>query len=182
MMKQLEEKQLTTKEYYKNSFLKVTEDDIQLPNDKQAKRVVVHHPGGVNLIALDEHQRLILVEQYRYPVKKATLETPAGKIEPGEATIVTAKRELEEETGYTCESLTMIGRFATSPGFCDEYIENFLATNLKKLDYEVAGDEDEFINLYHVTKEEALTLIEEGRICDFKTIYAIQYLIIHHQW
>ena len=72
-MKQLEEKQLTIKQYYKNSFLKVTEDDVKLPNDGQAKRVVVHHPGGVNLIALDEQKRLILVEQYRYPVQKATL-------------------------------------------------------------------------------------------------------------
>lgn len=181
-MKQLEETQLTTKQYYQNSFLKVTEDEVKLPNDAQAKRVVVHHPGGVNLIALDDDKRLLLVEQYRYPVQKATLETPAGKIEPGESTMSTAKRELEEETGYTCESLKRIGRFATSPGFCDEYIENFLATNLKKLDYDVAGDEDEFINLYHVTKEEALKLVETGQICDFKTIYAIQYLIIHHQW
>ena len=180
-MKKLEEKQLTSQEYYRNSFLKVTEDEVILPNDKQAKRVVVHHPGGVNLIALDEANRLMF-EQYRYPIEKATLETPAGKIEPGEETSVTAKRELEEETGYTCESLKMIGRFATSPGFCNEYIENFLVINPQKLDYEVAGDEDEFINLYHVTKEEALKFVEEGRICDFKTIYAIQYLILHHQW
>ena len=64
----------------------------------------------------------------------------------------------------------------------DEYIENFLVINPQKLDYEVAGDEEEFINLYHVTKEEALKFVEEGRICDFKTIYAIQYLILHHQW
>ena len=181
-MKKLKEKQLTSQEYYRNSFLKVTEDEVILPNDKQAKRVVVHHPGGVNLIALDEANRLMLVEQYRYPIEKATLETPAGKIEPGEETSVTAKRELEEETGYTCESLKMIGRFATSPGFCNEYIENYLVINPQKLDYEVAGDEDEFINLYHVTKEEALKFVEEGRICDFKTIYAIQYLILHHQW
>ena len=181
-MKKLEEKQLTTKEYYRNSFLTVTEDEVKLPNEAKAKRVVVHHPGGVNLIALDEQQRLILVEQFRYAVGKATLETPAGKIEPGEETIITAKRELEEETGYTCDSLVMIGRFATTPGFCNEYIENFLALNLKPLDYEVKGDEDEFINLYHVTKEEALQLIEEGRICDFKTIYAIQYLILNYAW
>ena len=98
-MKKLEEKQLTTKEYYRNSFLTVTEDEVKLPNEAKAKRVVVHHPGGVNLIALDEQQRLILVEQFRYAVGKVTLETPAGKIEPGEETIITAKRELEEETG-----------------------------------------------------------------------------------
>ena len=119
-MENLEEKQLTTTEYYRNSFLRVTEDDVLLPNQLEAKRVVVHHPGGVNLIVLDEKNRLILVEQYRYPVGRLTLETPAGKIEPNEPPIVTAKRELEEETGYTCESLTMVGRFATSPGFCNE--------------------------------------------------------------
>lgn len=181
-MQNLEEKQLTTKEYYRNPFLKVTEDDVLLPNQKEAKRVVVHHPGGVNLIALDDQKRLILVKQYRYPVGKSILETPAGKIEPNEETMVTAKRELEEETGYTCDDLKSVGRFATSPGFCNEYIENFLALNLQKLEEEVAGDEDEFITVFPVTKEEALKLVEEGRICDFKTIYAIQYLMLHQLW
>ena len=74
-MKNLTEKQLTTKEYYRNSFLSVTEDEVQLPNQLEAKRVVVNHPGGVNLIVLDEERRLILVEQYRYPVGRLTLET-----------------------------------------------------------------------------------------------------------
>ena len=72
-MKNLTEKQLTTKEYYRNSFLSVTEDEVQLPNQLEAKRVVVNHPGGVNLIVLDEERRLILVEQYRYPVGRLTL-------------------------------------------------------------------------------------------------------------
>ena len=181
-MENLEEKQLTTTEYYRNSFLRVTEDDVLLPNQLEAKRVVVHHPGGVNLIVLDEKNRLILVEQYRYPVGRLTLETPAGKIEPNEPPIVTAKRELEEETGYTCESLTMVGRFATSPGFCNEYIENYLVLHPIKLEQEVQGDEDEFLNVYHLTKEEALVAIEDGRICDYKTVYAIQYLMLKQGW
>ena len=178
----LEEKQVSTKTYYTNPFLKVTEDEVILPDQKEAKRVVVHHPGGVNLIALDEENRLLLVEQYRYPVGKTTLETPAGKIEPGEETIITARRELEEETGYTCDCLERVGRFATSPGFCNEYIENFFAKYIQKLDHKVAGDDDEFLNLYRVTKEEAIQYIESGFICDFKTIYAIQYLMMHHIW
>ncbi len=181
-MKNLTEKQLTTKEYYRNSFLSVTEDEVQLPNQLEAKRVVVNHPGGVNLIVLDEERRLILVEQYRYPVGRLTLETPAGKIEKGELTSVTAKRELEEETGYTCDSLKMIGRFATSPGFCNEYIENYLVMNPKKLEHPVQGDEDEFLNVYHLSKEEALAAVEEGRICDFKAVYAIQYLMLTQRW
>ncbi|HAX73072.1 MAG TPA: NUDIX hydrolase [Firmicutes bacterium] len=181
-MKTFEEKQLSTKEYYKNSFLKVTQDEVLLPDGFEAHRVVVHHPGGVNLIALDEQNRLLLVEQFRYPVGKSILETPAGKIEPNEATIMTAKRELEEETGYTSDDLTMIGRIATTPGFCTEYIENYLVKNITPLQTLVKGDDDEFITLHKVTKAEALKLMESGDICDFKTIYAIQYLIIHCGW
>ncbi|MGL4335324.1 MAG: NUDIX domain-containing protein [Turicibacter sp.] len=181
-MNTLEEKQLNTTEYYQNSFLKVTQDDVTLPDGNEAKRVVVHHPGGVNIIALDQDEKLLLVEQYRYPVGKNTFETPAGKIEPNEKTMITAKRELEEETGYTCETLKMIGRYATSPGFCNEYIENYLATNLTLLEEAVKGDEDEFINLHHVSKTEALKLLEQNLICDYKTVYAIQYLIIHENW
>lgn len=182
MIEKLEEKQITTKEYYRNSFLKVVEDDVLLPDNKEGNRVVVQHPGGVNLIALDNQNRLLLVEQYRYPIQKVTYETPAGKCEPNEANIITAKRELKEETGYTCQSLKSLGKLATSPGFCDEYIETFLAENLEKLTYDVPGDTDEFINLHSVTKAEALALIKTGEICDFKTVYAIQYLIIHRGW
>ena len=79
-MKNLTEKQLTTKEYYRNSFLSVTEDEVQLPNQLEAKRVVVNHPGGVNLIVLDEERRLILVEQYRYPVGRLTLKLPQERL------------------------------------------------------------------------------------------------------
>lgn len=176
------EKQIKSKPYFQNAFLQVTEDDVLLPSEEPAKRVVVHHPGGVNLIALDDENRLLLVEQYRYPVGKVTLETPAGKCEPNEENRVTAKRELEEETGYTCGELKSLGQLATSPGFCTEYIETFLALKLEKLTYHVSGDDDELINLHAVTKEEALALIESNHICDFKTVFAIQYLIIHHNW
>ena len=180
--KDLIERTLTTKEYYRNSFLSVREDQVSLPDGKEAARVVVHHPGGVNLIALDDENRLLLVEQYRYAVGKATYETPAGKRELNEENIITARRELEEETGYTCKNLKSLGKLSTSPGFCTEFIENFLALKLEKLDESVQGDDDEFINLYAVTKQEAFTLIEEGKICDFKTIYAIQYLVLHQIW
>ena len=181
-MKKMIEKQLKSTSYYQNSFLQVTEDDVLLPSEEPAKRVVVHHPGGVNVIALDDQNRLLLVEQFRYPVGKLTLETPAGKCEPDEENSVTAKRELEEETGFTCGKLKSLGKLATTPGFCSEYIETFLASKLEKLTYHVAGDDDELIHLHAVTKEEALALMDSQHICDFKTVFAIQYLIIHHNW
>lgn len=185
MMKNIEdfaEKKIREHEYFQNSFMRVTNDEVVLPDDAMSHRVVVHHPGGVNLIALDELGRLLLVEQYRYPVGRITFETPAGKREPGEANEVTAKRELEEETGYTCGRLESLGELAVSPGYTTEMIENFLVHDLTKLDYDVPGDADEFINLHAVTREQALAMFEKGQICDYKTIYAIQYLMLHQGW
>ena len=181
-MKDLTEKQLKTTEYYRNHFLKVREDEVSLPDGNTSTRVVVAHPGGVSIIALDDNRRLLLVEQYRYPLGRKTLETPAGKIEPNERPIITASRELEEETGYAASQLTLISKIATTPGFTDEYIETYLAHDITKLDIAVAGDDDEFINVLALTKEEAINAIETGLICDFKTIYAIHYLTLQQLW
>ncbi len=181
-MQNLEEKMIATTKYYQNSFLNVREDDVLLPDGNESKRVVVAHPGGVSILALDEDKKLLLVEQYRYPLERVTLETPAGKIEPGEKTILTAMRELEEETGYTAESLTLVSKIATTPGFTDEWIETYLAHEIKELETKVAGDEDEFINLMRLSKEEAFAAIESGQICDFKTVYGIHHLTIQNLW
>ena len=178
----LEERQLSTTEYFSNSFLRVVEDEVVLPNQKVTKRAVVHHPGGVNLIALDQKKRLILVEQFRYSVGMALIETPAGKSEPGEDNRVTAARELEEETGFRAKTLKSIGRFATTPGFTSEFIENFLATDLEAVTDGLKGDDDEFLNLFFLTKEEAWQWVESGKIVDFKTVYGIQYLTLNNLW
>lgn len=178
----LEEKKISSTEYFRNAFLHVTEDDVTLPNEEITQRVVIHHPGGVNLIALDEKKRLILVEQYRYCIGMPLIETPAGKSEPGEENIITAARELEEETGYRAQNLVSLGRFTASPGYSTEYIENFLATGLVPLEEKIQGDADEFLNLYHVTKAEAWEWVADGRIQDFKTVYAVQYLTMNGLW
>ncbi|MCL1949558.1 MAG: NUDIX hydrolase [Turicibacter sp.] len=178
----LKETTVSSTEHYRNSFLRLTEDEVILPDGKTSTRVVVHHPGGVNLIALDDQQRLILVEQFRYPVGGALMETPAGKCEPGEENILTAARELEEETGYRAKNLKSIGSFTTAPGFSNEIIENFLATGLTIAADALKGDDDEFLNLFFVTKEEAWDWVKDGKIMDYKTIYAIQYLTIEGLW
>ena len=181
-MSKLEEKKRSTKEYYRNSFLHIHEDDVSLPDGGASKRIVVTHIGAVNVIALTDEKELLLVRQYRYPLGQETIETPAGKLEHGEAPIVTAKRELEEETGYTCESLDLLGKHVSAPGFTNEVLHQFLASGVTKLDVAVKGDVDEFTELITVNKDQALMMIATGEIFDLKTIYAIQYLTLAGLW
>ena len=181
-MSKLEEKKLNSVEYYRNPFLYIHEDDVSLPDGGKSKRIVVTHVGAVNVIALTEEKELLLVRQYRYPLGVETIETPAGKLEPNEEPIVTAKRELEEETGFTCESLKLLGKYASAPGFTNEVIYQFLASGVTKLDIAVEGDADEFTELMIVNKDQALKMIEAGEIIDLKTIYAIQYLTLAGLW
>jgi len=181
-MQNLEEKQLSTTEYYKNSFLRIHEDDVSLPDGGQSKRIVVDHVGAVNVIALTDDKKLLLVGQYRYPLQVTTIETPAGKLEPNEAPMVTAKRELEEETGYTCGNLTLLGKHASAPGFTNEYLYQYLAENVQKLEAPVDGDIDEFTELILLSKEEAMNRVTTGEIMDLKTVYAIHYLTLQGLW
>ena len=97
-------------------------------------------------------------------------------MEKGEEPIDTARRELEEETGYTTDSLERVQAFATSPGFADEVIHVFVARNLKKLEVPVAMDEDEFIELIEVSVEEAEAMMADERIYDAKTAFAVLWM------
>jgi len=181
-MSKLEEKKLSSVEYYRNPFLHIHEDDVSLPDGSESKRIVITHIGAVNVIALTEAKELLLVRQYRYPLGKETIETPAGKLEPNEKPIITAKRELEEETGYTCESLELLGKHASAPGFTNEVLYQFLASGVTKLDIAVEGDTDEFVEPMTVGKDQALGMVKTGEIIDLKTIYAIQYLTLEGLW
>lgn len=175
-MKKFEEKTIRTERIFEGRVISLRVDDVVLPNGRESKRELVEHPGGVSVLAVTEEGKIVLVEQYRKPMELTTLEIPAGKREKGEEPIVTAMRELEEETEYTCERLEFIHQFYTSPGFADELLYVYEAIGLKKNDKEVSLDEDEFVEIMEVTLEEALDLIKIGRIQDAKTIVAIQYL------
>jgi len=178
----LEEKKLSSTEYYRNPFLHIHEDEVSLPDGSESKRIVVTHIGAVNVIALTEEKELLLVRQYRYPLGVETIETPAGKLEPDEEPIITAKRELEEETGYTCESLELLGKYASAPGFTNETVHQFLASSVTSLTTTVENDEGEFTELLTATKDQAHAMIASGEIFDLKTVYAIQYLTLAGLW
>ena len=116
------------------------------------------------------------MEQYRKALERSIIEIPAGKLEPGEEPIVTARRELEEETGYGAQSFTYLQAFATSPGFADEIIHLFVAKDLYKIENKAELDEDEFVELLEVSLEEAGQMVADERIYDAKTAFAVLWL------
>lgn len=175
-MHKFEEKTTATQSIYDGRIIQVRVDDVVLPNGASSKRELIKHPGAVAVIAVTDEGKIVLVEQYRKAMEKALVEIPAGKLEPGEAPLATAIRELEEETGYICEEMQLLYSFYTSPGFADEIIYLYEATGLKKKEDKADLDEDEFVELLEVTLEEAWELIQEQRIHDAKTILAMQYL------
>ncbi|MGG1876869.1 NUDIX hydrolase [Paenibacillus cisolokensis] len=166
----LEETTLSTNNIFSGKIISLQVDTVRLPNGITATREVVRHPGAVAVLALKD-QKMLVVDQYRQPLGRCEVEIPAGKLEPGEDPLEAAKRELEEETGYTCGSIRKLHSFYTSPGFADEVIHLYLAEDLTRGD--MNPDEDEFLEMAEITLEEAYQLIQEERISDAKTILAV---------
>lgn len=175
-MSKLEEKTLHSEEIFSGKIISLHLQDVELPNGKQSKREIIKHPGAVAILAVTNENKIIMVEQYRKALERTIVEIPAGKLEKGEEPANCARRELEEETGYDCETLELLTSFYTSPGFADEIVHVFLAKGLTKKENSAAMDEDEFVNLEELTLEQALRYVKEQKIYDAKTIYAVQYL------
>ncbi|BCP62343.1 NUDIX hydrolase [Streptococcus suis] len=173
-----EEKTIERTEIFKGHIFDVVVDDVQLPDGTMSKRELIFHRGAVCILAVTPEGKMILVKQYRKAIERAIYEIPAGKLELGEEDTLedAALRELEEETGYTSDKLTLLADFYSAIGFCNERIRLYLADNLIKVENPRPMDEDEVIELHEVTLEEALNLVATGDICDAKTIMAIQYL------
>lgn len=174
-MDHLKEKTLHSEKLFSGRIIDLYLEDVELPNGKTSKREIIKHPGAVAVIAFTEENKMVMVRQYRKAMERVLVEIPAGKLEIGEEPVVTAKRELEEETGYTCDDLEPLISFYTSPGFADELVHLYVAKGLRADTEEHHLDEDEFVDLLEVTLEEALELIEKKEIYDAKTAYAVQY-------
>lgn len=175
-MKKFEEKTTHREVIYQGKIIEVVVDDVLLPNGKTSKRELVFHNGAVGIIAVTNENKFILVNQYRKVLEKNILEIPAGKIELDELDpLETAKRELEEETGYQASHIKEITRFIASPGFCNEELVLYEATGLIKIENPLPLDEDEFLEIVELTLAQAKEKILTGEICDAKTMYAILY-------
>ena len=138
----------------------------------KAQRQVAIHPGGAVVVPVTSQGKIILVSQYRYPHNKVILELPAGKLEKGEDPSVCATRELKEETGYTSNNVSKLGKIFTTPGFCDEILHIYLAEHLIEGDH-AREEGEEGMLLHELTLQEIDEKIGSGEIEDAKTICGI---------
>ena len=156
---------------YDGKLIKVVKEMVRLPDGRERPREIVRHPGAVALVPVDKEGNLLLVRQYRRAAGKVLLEIPAGTREPGEDAEKCAQRELREEIGYNAGKIEHMGGFYSAPGFCTEYLECYLLTELTEGRDD--ADDDEDIEVVNLSAEEALEAIRSGEICDAKSIAGI---------
>jgi ADP-ribose pyrophosphatase len=182
MAQDFTEKKLRSRVAYRGRLLQVNEDEVQLPDGGSARREYVIHPGAALILPLFADGRVLLERQYRYPVSMHCYELPAGKLEPGEPSLATAKRELLEETGYVAGRWDFLGPLYPSVGYSNERIDFFLARNLELR--EASLDEGEFLETLIVPLAEALGWIRDGRIADVKTMAGLLFAekILAGEW
>jgi ADP-ribose pyrophosphatase len=165
------EQTLASKVVYRGKLLQVLEDEVRLPDGGSARREYIRHPGAVVMLPLLDPQTVVLVRQYRYPLARHFYEIPAGKIEPGEAPLLTAQRELREESGYEAGEWTHLTTIHPCIGYSDERIELFLARQLTQVGN--APEEGEFLEVMTLGVTEALRWVKDGKISDPKTIIGL---------
>ena len=166
-----EEKTLNSKVVYEGKVVTVLKDDVEVADCHKSFREVILHSGGVVIAALKDSDTILLVKQYRYPLKHVNLELPAGKLEIGEDPNEACKRELEEETGYRAKVWKSLGYINTTPGICTEKLYLYLARDL-----EFVGehpDEGEILKCCEYNLKDVFDMIQNGEINDAKTICAL---------
>lgn len=164
----LRETGVAREEVFAGKLLHVRRDIVQLPDGKQATREFVVHPGAVVMIAQLPNGKLLFERQFRYPLERVFLELPAGKIHPGEDILLTARRELQEETGYVAASWHYLGVIHPCIGYSDERIEIFFARGLSHVGH--ALDDGEFLEVHELGLAEALEAVRDGRLTDGKSV------------
>jgi ADP-ribose pyrophosphatase len=174
MVSDLRETRIEGGVVYDGHFLKVERDKIRLPDGSTSHREFFRHPGAVVILPLLPDGRILLERQFRYPNSQVFIEFPAGKIDPGEDHLACAKRELEEETGYTAAKWRFVCTIHNAIAYSDEHLELFLAEDLQAGEQKL--DEGEFLEIFSVTLPELLDMVKCGEITDVKTIIGTFWL------
>ncbi len=158
-------------EIYKGKHFSFVTEDITLPNGVTSEIAMVRHPGSTAIVPLLDDHTVVMIWQYRHPIREYVIEIPAGTMEPGESPLNCAKRELEEETGFKANELVELSHIHMLPAYSDEKIYLYLAKNLSVSQQNL--DEGEIIHTVKYSLDETMRLINNGRITDALTIMAI---------
>ncbi|MGH7640781.1 MAG: NUDIX domain-containing protein [Candidatus Dormibacteria bacterium] len=160
---------ITSREHFSGRLIRLTVDTVRLQSGGEAMREVVHHPGGVAVVALTDDGSVILVRQYRHPAQELLWEIPAGGREAGESPLETARRELSEETGYAAEAWLGVGATFLAPGYSTELLWYFRATGLTLVEA-AHPDPDELLETRAFSRAEVAQLAQRGQLRDAKTL------------
>jgi ADP-ribose pyrophosphatase len=159
---------------HEGKFLTLKRDTVELPDGKHATREFVEHPGAVMILPVFDDGRVLLERQFRYPVGRVLLEFPAGKLDPNEDELTCAKRELQEETGYTAREWTFLTRIHPVISYSTEFIDIYLARGLQAGDARL--DEGEFLETFIADEAQLMNWVKDGTISDVKTIIGAFWL------
>jgi ADP-ribose pyrophosphatase len=170
----LKETRIDGETAYDGGFLKVNRDRIKLPDGSITHREYIRHPGAVVILPLLPDGRVLLERQFRYPNDRVFIEFPAGKIDPGEDPLECAKRELQEETGYTASQWQFVCTIHNAIAYSDEHLDLYLAKGLTEGAARL--DEGEFLELFTTTVPELLEQVRLGKVSDVKTIIGAFWL------
>ena len=175
---QLLEQRIDSTPLAQGNFLKAFRDRVRLPDGKESEREYIVHPGAVMVIPLlddeDGGTRLVMERQYRYPVAQTIVEFPAGKLDPGEATLRCAQRELQEETGYTAREWARAGVLHPVVAYSTEVIEIWFARGLTP--GARALDAGEFLEVFTATPAQLYAWCRDGQVTDAKTLIGALWL------
>jgi ADP-ribose pyrophosphatase len=165
-----------TKNIYSGKVVTLNIDTVMLPNGVTIDLEIIRHPGAAAVVPLLDDGTVVLIKQFRHAAGGFIYEIPAGKLHPGEDPKDCAVRELEEEVGYQAGNLTLLSSIFTAPGFTDEVIHIYRATELSRGRQNL--DRDEVLEVVEVSLQEAIEMIRGGKIRDAKTMVGLQSVFI----
>ena len=156
---------------HRGKVLNVYRDTVTFDSGVTTDLDIIRHPGAAAIVPLTDQHQIILIKQYRYALKDFIWEIPAGTLEPPETPLNCAKRELTEEAGVSAQTWEPLGKIIPVPGYSDEQVFLFLATDLSPATQNL--DEDEILHVHPVAFEDAVHMIRSGDIMDAKSITGI---------
>jgi ADP-ribose pyrophosphatase len=171
----LSEQKLDSTLAFEGVFLRLFVDHVRSADGHVSTREYLRHPGAVMVVPLLDHDHVLLERQFRYPLGRAIVEFPAGKIDAGESAFECGKRELLEETGYTAGRWSYLGGLHNAIAYSDEKIEIFLAEDLIRTG-DSALDAGETLEVFEAPWRQLLEWVRDGSVTDVKTMVGAFWL------